>query len=574
MSNKSLLSIERKNVQELFEKNDSLFLIPDYQRPYAWTEEECTVLWEDLSSFALPENGVFDPKLEYFLGSIVVFKNHDEKFEIIDGQQRLITLLLMLRAFYFTLSEIETSSNLSLLDDKEIVSDVRKNIGKCIWHTNEYGKPYRDQLKIESRVATEETTGELINILCNGVINNDSKSRYAQNYKFYQDKIRDLMNSSDNFNWLDLPNRILNNCVLFPIIAGNRDTALRIFSTLNDRGKPLADSDIFKVQLYKAFSAHGKKENFIEQWKELEDICAKMFPSDSPMDELFNRYMYYERAKEGSKNSTLIGIRSFYERDNYRLLRDDHERVFKNLVMLADFWYSVFTQNEERFSQRTLKKLFVLNYAPNAMWTFIVSVYFLHNQDSFDDNKFCDFLDRLTAFIWAFTIQNGGSSTNRLRPPLYKEMINIVNDKELTFSDYKFKFEELDSSLKKYNFSGQAGITRSMLAWWTMNYNGQGLLPLAEDLDIEHISTSGKLVNKDRYKMLGNQSLLEGKLQNSAAKFDFPNKIRYYTKSQIREILDIAVNSKNFNVKEIQQRTKKIFESFMEFVRENGLLVY
>ena len=64
MSNKSLLSIERKNVQELFEKNDSLFLIPDYQRPYAWTEEECTVLWEDLSSFALPENGVFDPKLE------------------------------------------------------------------------------------------------------------------------------------------------------------------------------------------------------------------------------------------------------------------------------------------------------------------------------------------------------------------------------------------------------------------------------------------------------------------------------------------------------------------------------
>ena len=242
MSNESLLNIERKKVQKLFEGNDSLFLVPDYQRPYAWTEDECTALWEDLFSFALPDNGKFDTNKEYFLGSIVVFKNHDEQFEIIDGQQRLITLLLILRAFYLILNEIEKFSNSNIsnisLDDKEIISDVRKNIGRCIWITNEYGKPFHNELKIDSRVATEETTGELINILCNGLIDDNCQSRYAQNYRFYINKIRSLLNTSNNFNWLDLPNRILNNYVLFPITAGSRDTALRIFSTLNNRGKP------------------------------------------------------------------------------------------------------------------------------------------------------------------------------------------------------------------------------------------------------------------------------------------------------------------------------------------------
>ncbi|MBQ7561915.1 MAG: DUF262 domain-containing protein [Synergistaceae bacterium] len=387
---------------------------------------------KNVRTFALPENGKFNPKSEYFLGSIVVFKNNNEQFEVIDGQQRLITLLLLLRAFHTT---FEINNDNAFDSDK--ISAVCKQIAKCIWKTDEYYKPFYDQLKIDSQVATDDSTNELFNILREGLIYNESTSRYMQNYKFYLGKINELQNNK--VNWLDLPNRILNNCVLFPITAGSQDTALRIFSTLNDRGKPLSDSDIFKVQLYKAFSAQGKRDDFIKKWQILEAACNKIFSSakDTPMNELFNRYMHYERAIEGLKDSTQIGSRAFYERDNYKLFRVDHERVFKNLVMLANFWYDVFSQNEDNLSPRALKKLFILNYAPNSMWTFLVSVYYLHNQDSFDDEDFCGFLDKLTAFIWAFTIKNGGSSTNKLRPPFYKEMLNIVNNKPITFAEYR-----------------------------------------------------------------------------------------------------------------------------------------
>ena len=107
--------------------------------------------------------------------------------------------------------------------------------------------------------------------------------------------------------------RILNKCIILPIEAESQDTALRIFSTLNDRGKPLSDADIFKAQFYKYYSKLGKKDDFIAQWKELEELTEKIFNPiyGTPMDELFSRYMYYERALKEIKSSTTEALRKF-----------------------------------------------------------------------------------------------------------------------------------------------------------------------------------------------------------------------------------------------------------------------
>lgn len=49
----------------------------------------------------------------------------------------------------------------------------------------------------------------------------------------------------------------------------------------------------------------------------------------------------------------------------------------QNLEDLAKFWEDVYTQNEDRFSQDILRKLYVLCYAPNSMWGYILSVYYM-----------------------------------------------------------------------------------------------------------------------------------------------------------------------------------------------------
>ena len=67
----SKLNVDQKTIKDLFQDKKSDFLIPDYQRPYAWGETECQTLWDDIFSFAIPDEGrtEFDSNSEYFLGA-------------------------------------------------------------------------------------------------------------------------------------------------------------------------------------------------------------------------------------------------------------------------------------------------------------------------------------------------------------------------------------------------------------------------------------------------------------------------------------------------------------------------
>lgn len=197
-----------------------------------------------------------------------------------------------------------------------------------------------EQLKIDSEVATDNDKDELLNIIKTGVTGKEMKSKYAFNFRFFQASIDEFLKKYPTY-FAYLPTRIINNCILLPIEAESQDTALRIFLTLNDRGKPLSDADIFKAQFYKHFSNIGKKDEFIKEWKKLEELCEKIFHpiSGTPMNELFTRYMYYIRAKMGIMSSTTEALRKFYEKDSYALLKN--EKILADLIILAEFWEDV-----------------------------------------------------------------------------------------------------------------------------------------------------------------------------------------------------------------------------------------
>ena len=63
--------------------------------------------------------------------------------------------------------------------------------------------------------------------------------------------------------------------------------------------------------------------------------------------------MYYERAREGNRNTTTQGLRDYYGRNGYALLKS--EKTLDNLEALAAFWSRVDTQ--EGFSERALRQL-------------------------------------------------------------------------------------------------------------------------------------------------------------------------------------------------------------------------
>ena len=575
----SKLNVDQKTIKDLFQDKKADFLIPDYQRPYAWGETECQTLWDDIFSFAIPDDGrtEFDSNSEYFLGPIVTFKNDDAKMEVIDGQQRLTTLMLLLRAFYAKFGHMQ---------DKASVA-TRQNIEKCIWKTDEFGEPDMSALKIDSEVATDKDKDEFLDILRTGTIKAGQKSRYAANFKFFQNCIDDFLAKYPTY-FAYLPTRIMNNCILLPIEAESQDTALRIFSTLNDRGMPLSDSDIFKAQFYKYYTKLGQKDIFIKQWKDLEELTEKIFHpiNGTPMDELFTRYMYFRRAKMGIKSSTTEALRKFYEKDNYALLRESN--TLDDMITLANFWEDVSNQDKDRFSQRILRLLFVLNYAPNGMWTYFVSVYFMQNKDTnglLDEEEFFHFLNKTIGFIWTYAVTNPG--VNALRTPVYAEMVNIVNSRPVTFDGFKFEPDKVQSMFSNFVFNNARPITKSMLAWWAFQDDKQELISLETVLEVEHIYARNRYDNDKslsdvrNLEALGNKALLEKRINIRAADYRFADKVKYYhgftnSRNQQKEgtknhELILLSAADDFTEADIVSRTNSIMSAFIAFLKDNDL---
>lgn len=113
------------------------------------------------------------------------------------------------------------------MQDKASVA-TRQNIERCIWKTDEFGEPNISALKIDSEVATDKDKDEFIEILRSGIALPDQKSKYAVNYRFFQECVHTFSNKYPAY-FAYLPTRIMNNCILLPIEAESQDTALRIF---------------------------------------------------------------------------------------------------------------------------------------------------------------------------------------------------------------------------------------------------------------------------------------------------------------------------------------------------------
>lgn len=576
----SKLNVDQKTIAQLFQDRKANFLIPDYQRPYAWGIQECQTLWDDIYSFSIPDNDPdsFIDGSEYFLGSIVTFNNNGKQ-EVIDGQQRLTTLMLLLRAFL----GIFIASN-----DKKSLK-TKENIEKCLYVFDEFEEPDFNCLKISSEVATDDDKQEFMNILLTGKATPGNKSPYALNYRFFQEQIGNVTKKTPTYA-IYIPTRVMANCILLPIEAESQDTALRIFSTLNDRGKPLSDADIFKAKFYKYYSDLGQKNYFISRWKALEERCSRIFhpAAGTAMDEIFTRYMYFLRAKSGVKASTTEALRKFYEKDDYSVLKDPI--TMKNLEELSIFWEKASNQDSEVFSNTILKDFFILNYAPNSMWTYFVSVYFMQNKDengNLEENAFHDFLVKTIAFIWAYAIMNPG--VNALRTPVYAEMINIIEGQPVTFDKFKFVEDTLRSTIGNYEFTNNRPITKSMLVWWAFQDDKQELLSIETLFETEHIYARKRqeneqaLSNPRNLESLGNKAILEKKINIRASEYRFKDKKKYYLGFQnakgeykdgtkVSELIQLASTKDDFTEQDIINRYNRIVDSFINYLKENNLI--
>ena len=214
------LSAEQKTVGQIFMECKKAFLIPEYQRPYSWERDECRTLWDNLYEFAFPNGTITDFDADednYFMGTILTFKNDSKEHEVIDGQQRIVTFMLMLRAFYQAFGSAQDDGT----------KNIRLKVEQCLWKVDENDKPDKESLKLKYEVIADEEADELKKILTTGNATDKKKSNYSVNYRLFKRWIEDLNAEKPGY-LLYFARRILNNCVLLPIEADSQNTALRI----------------------------------------------------------------------------------------------------------------------------------------------------------------------------------------------------------------------------------------------------------------------------------------------------------------------------------------------------------
>ena len=556
------ISVNKQSVSELLKTGRTKpFIIPEYQRPYAWTTDEAETLFEDIWEFATTIGGL-DQNGSYFLGSIVSFENEDGEQEIIDGQQRITSLFLLLRAIYTKLTQGDDANT-------DAAQNFIRQIEPAIWRTdNRTGKVDYNNILLTSKVVDNEGNEVLRNILKEGVANPDSNDNYSKNYIHFQ-KLYNSHCEKSPLKIYDFIYALLNQAILLPISADSQDTALTIFSTLNNRGLPLSDADIFKAKIYNNLNDNDK-EAFISQWKTLEREATEAHES---IQQLFYYYMFYLRAKENDVSSTTPGVRKYYlDNKSVRLFEPD---LMEELKTVLNLWKVINTNQdipgEDWDNNNKIRKaLDTLTSYPNEYWKYPVIIYYLSHRkrDDFDE-QFLLFLNKLieelmTRFLLFPTI-------NAVKGDIMKLNARIINDPRP-----EFDFREIDKSLLENMIRvPHRNIVRMLLKSYAYNHQEQ-LLP--ENWQIEHIlpqkwqsaffpDKDSKSVN-EMIEHIGNKTPFERKLNIIASNGYFKKKQQEYNKSEI-EVTIILVTSINndWTLGNIKQRDEMVSSEIMRLLQ-------
>lgn len=552
------IEVNKQSVRQLLETGkNKKFIIPEYQRPYAWSDEQIQVLFDDLVEYTIN-----DSESTYFLGTIVAYENDDQEQEIIDGQQRITTLFLLLRAVY---SKLEHSL------EKEAIY-LRSQIEPAIWEQDDLtGEVNLDKILITSKVMGDDGNQEFAKILVSGKADPKSNSNYSKNYIQLQHLIDDYA-TNEPLSFYRFVSNILNRAILLPIMADSQDTALTIFSTLNDRGLALSDADIFKAKIYNRLDSQGKKD-FIEKWQQLDEEAKN---ANESIQKLFYYYMFYLRALENDRNTTTPGIRKFYSKNNFeRLYGND---IMEQLNLILNLWIVINNRSslqDESWSENgeIQQVLDALTSYPNEFWKYPVVIYYMkyHSEPNFE-NEFLAFLRRLLAVLAAQYI---------VTPTVNAVKRGILNlNAEITNSPTpKFSFNAIDEKLLKDKIKNAHRNTVRMILKMIAYQHQTELLP--KKWEIEHIFPQKWQPNyfpltpndevKEIVEHIGNKIPFEKKLNIIASNNYFTKKQESYQKSNVKILLDLSKEHNDWGLDEIRERDIRISDELVDLLNDWGL---
>ena len=556
------MRVGNKSISRFLSQSDMTFIIPVYQRNYDWETSQCKQLINDIES-------IIKTDLTHFIGTVCIKSNGRNESVIIDGQQRITTILIIFKVLLDLSSDLHFKrkiKNRYLID--EFAMDGLKLKLKPI---------KKDEDVFRKLLFTEDFKENDYDII-------ERQSHIFCNYKFIKSEIESKINKF-HYTVEDFEDA-LSRLELVELELENENPQI-IFESLNSTGLDLSDSDLLRNYLLMSLNYKDQERLYNNYWSKIENNL-----NNNP--KILEDFLVHYLITKKRSNSTLYKgkraqitnnkLYASFKRDYPYIDRNNMcevESCFKEILRYSDYYtHFLFDETTVRENLKNGDKLFYdLIYSLNSKDSVIILMYLLDRMDSGDiDAKtmfecvqalismsvranVCDKVGLSKQFVALMTqkLDNWDKKSNFTE--LFWKVLTMGNGSYSFASDSEFMYSL--KTIPLYTSLGSRKI-KYMLYMLEKNNNPEGAIQYSDGF-VEHImpqTLSDKWVRYLKSKsdygsytshvhLLGNLTLLGSKVEMSTGLLDENKEIyedsNYSLTRQLKEY-------KNWTSKEIDSR--------------------
>ena len=526
--------------------NKVLFRIPVYQRNYDWSESNCNRLLDDI--YDIMHSGD-----KHFLGTIVFMAAKSggfalQEYIIIDGQQRLTTLMLILKA----------------------LSVVAESVGDDCYHEIEeqylHNKYCDEEFKVKLKPIKSDNN-QFTLLLEDKIDEMDEDTHIYHNFMLCKERFERWAERGIN------PSQVLDALTKLEIVeivlTKGEDDPQVIFESINSTGLELSNADL--IRNYLLMNADDQEKLYENYWLYIEKTLRNKMDY-SNLDAFFMQYIVYKTSKPVNSRQLYNSFVKLFKDSGY-----SQESILKELRYYAEI-FGAFVYGSAKYSERInrlLYRLRVLNQT--TCYPFLLHVFDDYHQGVIDEET----VEKILQFILAYLLRRMvcGVPSNTLRglfTYLYNRIFKVASNKQKYYETLnKFLFTvsskdvipsagEFERALQKANIYGNNALCRFLLLD-IENGDGKEILQ-AENLTIEHIMPQTLSADWSHIRPEEHEEYLHtlGNLSVTGYNSELSNKSFAEKQDIIREnskavILNSDVLDKeSWNIATIQARAKRL----------------
>ena len=470
-------------LNDYIEPNKKQYCIPVFQRDYAWTEEQCTKLFEDIVM-------AYKKDRPHFCGSFVYAplgsKKHIDSYIIIDGQQRFTTLYILIKALADSADDDR---------DKDALQRYLYNEDKF----DRYGLDEKSKLKLKP----VKTDNDQLLLLMSGKIEQMDKSRRGiiyHNYMLFMQLIKSFLEES-SANSVLMINDGIEKLICADIRLDTDDNAQEIFERINSTGIKLGLADL--IRNYILMTDTDQERLYEEYWLTVQNLLP-----DKLLDNFFIDYLNMKSDGFVIESEAYKSFKQVYVEGKY-----DNGKMLQEILHYAKQYY-VFCYGSSDFGAEVNKALAGLRkLKQTTVYLFLFRVFDDYENGIINKNELARVLKMLLSYSIRRLVCEIGSNTLRgLYKTLYGRVFEQKENKN-TYYDSLVSFflqqtskntipsdNEFVTALQEKNLYSKNALCKYLLC--AIENQGKETLD-TENLSIEHIMPQNKNLSMSWQKMLG-----------------------------------------------------------------------